>query len=450
MARRQFDVVIIGGGNAGMGVTVATREKGLSVAMIEPDKLGGTCSNRGCTPKKVLVAAAHALDEIERAATHRIKVGRPKLDWPALIEREKAMIADIPVRLKRSMEERGVALISGRGRFVGRHEVAVGDDVLEAGHIVIATGSRPRDLPIPGAGLMITSDEVLSEPRQPKDVVFVGGGVIAFEFAHVYARAGTKVTILEVAPQFLANFEQDAVAEVLRETRRIGVDARAGVRIERIEKVGRRLRVAFAADGAEETVVADRVVNGAGRVADLAGLDLAAGDVAVERGRVVTDGYFRSSSNPAVYACGDALAGKPQLSPIATHEGRLIGEAIAGSERRKPDYASIPACLYTVPALATVGMTEAAARDNGLDVRVEIRDMRDWLSGRTYAETVAWSKIVIERESDRVVGAHIVGHAGDELIHLFALAMRHGITAGALADVVYAFPTFAADLKSAL
>lgn len=153
MAIRKFDVVILGGGNAGMGVTVATREAGLNVAMVEPDLLGGICPNRGCVPKKVLVAAAHALDEIERAKAHHIAVGEPTLDWTAMIDREKAMIRNIPASLAELMNKRGVEVIRDRGRFVGPNAVAVNGETLEAEHIVIATGSTPRTLPFPGAEL---------------------------------------------------------------------------------------------------------------------------------------------------------------------------------------------------------------------------------------------------------------------------------------------------------
>jgi glutathione reductase (NADPH) len=172
MPTRSFDVVVLGGGNAGMGVTVATREAGLKVAMIEPDLLGGTCPNRGCMPKKVLVAAAHALDEIERAKAHHIAVGKPRLDWAALIDREKAMIRQIPASLEELMNKRGVEVIRDRGRFAGPNAVAVNGEILEAKHIVIATGSQPRKLPFPGAEVMITSDDVLSERRLPAEVVF--------------------------------------------------------------------------------------------------------------------------------------------------------------------------------------------------------------------------------------------------------------------------------------
>src|SRR5260221_5152598 len=177
MSTERYDVVILGGGNAAMGATVRTREAGLSVAMIEMRDLGGTCPNRGCMPKKVLVAAAHALDGIARAHHHGITVAAPSLDWAALIAREKQLIAGIPDSLAGSMARRGVEVVRGQGKFVGPDTVQVGDRRLGAAHIVIATGSKPRHLPFPGADAMITSEDVLDDPRLPRDVVFIGGGV---------------------------------------------------------------------------------------------------------------------------------------------------------------------------------------------------------------------------------------------------------------------------------
>jgi glutathione reductase (NADPH) len=448
MATRSLDVVILGGGNAGMGVTVATREAGLNVAMIEPDLLGGTCPNRGCMPKKVLVAAAHALDEIERAKAHHIAVGKPNLDWAALIDREKAMIAGIPGSLLDLMNRRGVEVIRGRGRFAGANAVAVNGEMLKAKHIVIATGSKPRRLPFPGAELMIISDDVLNERTLPPSVAFVGGGVIALEFSHVYARAGARVTILEVLPRLLANMDADAVDQLRSETKRIGVAIHTGVEIRRLERAGDRLRVIYEDGGSEHALEADRVVNGAGRIADVDGLDLAAGNIASDGGQIALDASLRSTSNISVYACGDAVATSPQLSPIATYEGRMVGRNIVEGPKHIPDYASIPACVFTVPALASVGLTQAAAEEKGIEFRVEVNDVRNWLSGRTYAEAAAWTKVLIDRRTDRVIGAHILGHAGEELIHLFALAMKHGITAAEIRDLVYGFPTFSADIKS--
>ena len=447
---RSFDVLIIGGGNAGMGVTVATREAGLSVAMVEPAELGGVCPNRGCTPKKVLVAAAHALHEIEQAHVHGIRVGKPRLDWPVLIERERAMVAGIPAALAKVMEKRGVTVMRGEATFVGPNTVSVDGEKVEARTIVIASGSRPRPLHIPGADYLITSDEMLSERIQPDSVVFIGGGVIALEFSHVYARAGTKVTILELAPRLLPGLDADAVAQLHLASEALGITIETGVKIQSVTKTNGMVHVAYEKGGESRTVAAVRAVNGAGRIADVEQLDLDAGGVAHEGVRISIDAFLRSTSNPSVYVCGDALATTPQLSPVATYEGRLVGRNIVEGPKHVPAYAAIPGCVYTLPELASVGLSEASARDKGLDFRVSTNDMVGWLNARTYAETAAWSKVLVENGSERIIGAHILGHSGGELIHTFALAMAHGITATQLRDTVYAFPTMSSDIRNLL
>ncbi len=450
MRSEKFDVVILGGGNAGIGVTGPVRRAGMSVAMIESHDLGGTCPNRGCTPKKVLVAAGHALHEIERAAIHRISVGKPKLDWSALIGREKDLIKDIPANLERSMGRRNVEVIKGHAAFAGPNAIRVGDRRLEASHIVIATGSKPRPLPIPGAELMITSDEMLSERELPGSVIFVGGGVISLEFGHVYARAGADVTILEALPQLLPAMDADAVARIQTESERIGIRVKTAVSVKRIEPANNRLRVVFTHHGTEHAAEADRVVNGAGRMANVDTLDLAAGNVEHSNGRVAVDCHLRSTSNSQVHVCGDAVPISPQLSPIATYEGDIVGRNIVEGPKYSPNYESIATSVYTVPALAAVGLTEAAANQKGFAIKVHSNDMQGWFSARTYAETVAWSKIIVDEPTDRILGAHFVGHTGEELVNIFGLAMRFGITATQIKDTVYAYPTFSSDIKHML
>ena len=297
---------------------------------------------------------------------------------------------------------------------------------------------------------MITSDEMLSERQRPGSVIFVGGGVISLEFGHVYARAGADVTILEALPQLLPAMDADAVARLQTESERIGIRVRTGVNVKRIEQTNGRLRVVFTHDGAELAAEADRVVNGAGRIANIDMLDLAAGHVEHANGRVAIDKHLRSTSNPIVYVCGDAVPVSPQLSPIATYEGDIVGRNIVEGPKYSPDYAHMATSVYTVPALAAVGLTEAAARQKGFAIDVHSNDMLDWFSAKTYAETVAWSKVIVDRATDRILGAHFVGHSGQELVNIFGLAMRFGITAGQIRDNVYAYPTFSSDIKHML
>ena len=247
----RFEILILGGGNAGFGVSAVAAEAGKRIAFVEERDFG-------CTPKKVLVAAAHAMHEIETARAHGIETGPAKLDWAKLIDREKALISHIPGSMAKLAEKRGT-VFRGTARFVGLNAVEVDGRRIEADNTVVATGSIPRPLPIPGAELMITSDEVLSERELPGEVVFIGGGVIAMEFSHVYARAGAKVTILEALPRLLGNMDKDAVDALREESARLGIAIKTEVEVKRIEKSGGRLRVHFRHDGAEKSVAADFV-----------------------------------------------------------------------------------------------------------------------------------------------------------------------------------------------
>lgn len=443
----KYDVVVLGTGNAGMAAAGVAREAGKTVAMVESRDVGGTCPLRGCVPKKVLVAAAQVLHQIELAPAHHIEVGKPRLDWAKLIEREQGFVDGVPEAFADSLRSRGIELVTGRARFTGRNTIDVEGTILEAGKIVIATGSTPRPLAIPGAEHLITSDDILTDPVQPDRLIFIGGGVIALEFAHVLARAGTRVTILEAMDRLLPRMDADAVAQIARESERIGIELLTGVTVHEIAANGNQLEVRFQHDGENKSLVADRVVNGAGRIPDIAALDLDAGGVEVDGTRIKTDDHLRSTSNPDVYIAGDALWSSAQLSPVATYEGRLVGENIVNGDSRTPEYGHMPAGVYTVPALASVGLTEAEATDKGLSFAVKTNHMTGWRSAKTHAETAAWSKVLVEDETDRILGAHIVGHGAEEVIHLLSFAMQHGIAAAQLKDAVYGYPTFTSDLK---
>jgi len=443
----KYDVVILGAGNAGMGAAGVTRAAGKSVAMIESRDVGGTCPIRGCVPKKVLVAAAQVLHQIDLAPQHHISVGDAKLDWPALIARERTFVDGVPDDFRKSLENREIELIEGRAKFVAENAIAVNGRTLEADNIVIATGSTPRSLPIKGAELMITSDEILELATLPDRLVFIGGGVIALEFGHVFARVGTEVTILEVVDRLLPRMEADAVAQVHKESERIGIKILTGVTVDEIAASGNALQVNFTHDGKQQTIEADRVANGAGRVPDVADLDLDAGNVAHDGIALSVTNELRSTSNSAVWAAGDAVGGGGQLSPIATYEGRIVGNNILNGGGQTPAYGHIPANVYTVPALATIGMTEQEASAAGKSFQVKGGDMSGWRSSMTHAETVSFSKVLVEDDTNAILGAHIVGHGAEEIIHLFAMAMKYDLGTAALTDMVYAYPTFASDIK---
>jgi glutathione reductase (NADPH) len=224
------------------------------------------------------------------------------------------------------------------------------------------------------------------------------------------------------------------------------VEILTGASVKRLDRAGERITVAVEHEGKGREIVAASVVDATGRVADLDDLDLDAAGVERDGRGARIDEFLRSTSNPDVYFAGDAIAGSPQLSPVATYEGRIAGRNLTGGPLTAPDYRSIPSVVFTIPALGSVGLTEAKARDEGIDVEVKTNDMRSWRSTRTYAESVAFAKVILERGSRRIVGAHLVGRGAAELVHAFAFAMKHGVTADALRETVFAYPTFHADL----
>ena len=442
----RYDAIVIGAGNAGLAASRVLADAGRRIAIVESDDFGGTCPNRGCTPKKVLVAAANAMETIGQAHVHGIRIGRPSLDWHHLIDRKRQLIEPIPGALERVAEQRGT-VHRGRARFVGPTTLAVGDRVLEAADIVIATGSTPRPLAIPGAAHLATSDDLLTLSSLPESVVFLGGGVIAFEFAHVLVRAGCRVTILEALPRLLPGFDADAVDVLVSASAESGIDIRTGVRASGISEVPGGFAVT---DDQGELARGALVVNGTGRVPDVERLDLEAAGIAHERGAINVDQRLNSTSNAAVWVCGDALAGSPQLSPLASEEGTMVGRNIIGDGEHRADYSVIPRSVFSIPTLSAVGLGEEQAKAAHPDLQVRRTDLSGWLSSRTHAESAAWAKTLVDAATDRVVGAQIVGHRGEELIHLFSLAMQHGIPASALAAGPFAFPTHASDVKNLL
>ncbi|EAP89723.1 probable glutathione reductase [Oceanicaulis sp. HTCC2633] len=444
---RHSDLLVLGTGNAGMAAAGVAQRAGKSVTLVESGDVGGTCAIRGCVPKKVLVAAAANLDAIARASDHAISVGEVKLDWPALIKRERTFVEGVPEMFRASITNRGMALVSGKAVFTGPNAIDVEGETYTADRIVIATGSKPAQLPIEGWALTATSDDLLTLETLPKEVVFVGGGVIALEFAHIMVRAGAKVTILEAASRVLPRLDEDMVDTLVAHTRSLGVTIQTGVSVRAIREDGARRAVEVVIDGETLSLSADLVVNGAGRRPAVEDLDLEAGGIRSDRGHIEVDVNLRSLTNPSVYVAGDALAASPQMSPVASYEGRIAGENAINDAKESPDYSSIPSAVYTVPAIASVGLDEAGAQAAGLEPVVKVNDMRDWRSAKTYAEQVAFAKVLIDPATDRILGAHLAGHGAEEVIHLFTLAMKTQLTASELAAMTYAYPTFSSDLK---
>ncbi|MFO7653649.1 MAG: NAD(P)/FAD-dependent oxidoreductase [Candidatus Krumholzibacteriia bacterium] len=444
-----FDVVVIGTGTAGTILAHACRKEGLSVAVVDRRIYGGTCALRGCQPKKYLVAAAEVVARAQ--ALHGLGLaGEPRVVWPDLMAHRAQFTDAIPGRTEENFRRRGVAMMHGSARFTGPTTLAItgADDLeVEAGHVAVATGAKPQPLPFPGAEHLITSDEFLHLPELPRRICFVGGGYISLEFAHVAARAGAEVRVIEMTDRILAPFDQDLVARLATASHEAGIELHLRRKVCEIRREGEDLIVCADDESGRREFAADLVVHGAGRVAEIEDLDLdAAGVEHSPRGIAVND-FMQSTSNPAVYAVGDAAAAPPMLAPVADHEAITAARNIVHGNRERMSHDDIPSVAFTFPALAAVGMTAAEATEQGDRIRVLQGETANWPSARRIGEIHGAYKVFQDSESGRVLGAHLLMHDAGELINLFALAIRHGLTGRQLKEISWAYPTTISNVK---
>ena len=442
---RQYDLVVVGTGIAS-AVATRCREAGWSVAVVDRQPFGGTCALRGCVPKKILVSAADAVQGARDLTGKGVPAGSLTIDWPELMRFKRSMIGGTTERTEQSWAKMGVEEFHGVARFVGPTTLAVGDDRLTGRHIVLAAGSVPGPLRFPGAERLITSDRFLELDRMPSRVLFAGGGYISFEFAHVAARAGAQVTILHRGPRPLEGFDPDLVDMLVRRSGEAGIRVEVGIDVRGVEAAGDHLIVRGVQQGVERSFDTDLAVHGAGRVPDLDGLDLDAGGVKREKRGVTVNQFLQSVSNPAVYAGGDAAASGPALTPKAEHDAGVLTTNLLEGNRRSPNYEGIASAAFTIPPLASVGLSEEAARAAGRRFRVNHQDTAGWFNTRRVGETASGFKVLIDEESDHILGAHLLGPRADEVINLFAVAIRLRIPARELKEVICAYPTYSSDM----
>ncbi len=442
----KFDLIVIGTGTAARVAAMRCRAAGWTVAVIDCRPFGGTCALRGCDPKKMLVGGASALDHARRMEGKGIVSDGLHIAWPGLIAFKRSFTDPVPQRHEEGYAAKGIVTFHGQARFTGRNSIAVEGQTLEARHILIATGARPVTLGLPGEEHLITNEEFLALEALPQRIVMVGGGYIAAEFSHIAARAGAQVTLLQRGERMLTHFEPELVGWLMERFQVIGIDVRTGTTVEGVEKTGSGYRVNASSGGQVVTVETDLVVHAAGRVPAIDSLDLKAAMVAVKDGRLQLNEHLQSVSNPAVYAAGDAANSGPPLTPVSSHDAKIVAANLLEGNRHKPDYRGVPSVAFTIPPIAAVGLSEAEARRKGLKFRVQTQKASDWFTARQAAEPVYVFKTMVEDGTERILGAHLVGPHANEVINLFALAIRHGLTAEALKSTMFAYPTGASDI----
>lgn len=444
-----YDLVVIGSGTAAMVAANRVAAAGRKVAVVDYRPFGGTCALRGCDPKKMLITGAQILDDIRRMRGRGVVAEGAQIDWRDLMEFKRTFTGPIPEKQEKNYLSKGVDTYHEHAHFIGPNIIEVtGSGSLEANNVLIATGARPAPLGFPGEEHLMDNEGFLELDELPKRIVMVGGGYIASEFSHIAARAGAKVTVLQRGDRILPQFDADLVGWLMESFEAVGIDVRLGHSVEGVEKTdtGFTVRVRNK-DGAMGSVEADLVVHAAGRIPDLDSLGLdSAGVDRDDRGRLKLNDFLQSVSNPAVYAAGDAAANGPPLTPVSSHDAKAVVGNLLEGNRHRPDYRAVPSVAFTIPPIASVGISEEEARKQGLNFRVQSEKASSWYTARRVAESVYGFKVLVDKDTDLILGAHLVGPHVDEVINVLGLAMRHGLTAEAIKSTMFAYPTGASDL----
>lgn len=444
-----LDLIVIGAGMAGVSAAKKCAAAGWSVAIVDELPYGGTCALRGCDPKKMLRASAEVIDAAQLMADKGV-AGAPRIDWPALMKHKESFTDPVPENIESGLQAAGVRTLHGRARFIAEDRLDIaGVGTFGFHHTLIATGAIPRPLEFAGAAHVIDSTEFLKLPQLPERIVFVGGGYISFEFAHIAARAGADVAILDHGARQLKGFDPDLVDMLLARSRALGIDIWAESKPDHIELQGSGHRITYRQNGQQHQIDADLVVHGAGRIPAVAHLDLEAANITTKNGGVDVKSWLQSTSNPRIWAAGDAAdsAGKP-LTPVAVFEGKIAASNMLKGKLTVPDYTGVPSVVFTIPELALVGMLEAEAK-NIDGVEIKFTDTSSWFSQKRRGETHAGAKIILGKEEE-ILGAHLFGPDCAELINFFALAIKLGLKASDLKAMPAAYPTGASDIGSLL
>jgi len=442
-----FDVLVIGGGPGGYVAALRAAQLGAKTAIVERDRLGGTCLVRGCIPTKALLQSAELYTLAKTGAPFGVTADKIGFDWSVAQKRKSGVVDQLVKGVEGLLKAGGVTMLSGTASLAGKGAVDVSGEKLQAKDIIIATGSAIARIPLKGAELTIDSDQILELKEVPKRLAVIGGGVVGMEFAAMFAALGTKVAVFEMLPQVLPMVDADLVAAYAKHLAGLGGEIHTNAKVEEVAKSKGVLQVRFSSGGEGGSVDADQVLLAVGRVPYTQGLEAEKAGVKLERGRVVVDAHLRTTAD-GIWAIGDVIGGI-MLAHVASYEGVCAVENIVGHGDRVPDYHAAPNCVYTDPEIAHVGLGEKEAKEKGLDVKIGKFPFA--ASGRalTLGQSEGFVKVISDAGSGKLLGAHIIGPRATDLIAEATLAIQNGLTLEQIDLTIHAHPTLPESLMEA-
>ena len=440
-----FDMIVIGGGSGGLAAARRASEYGARCAVIESHKIGGTCVNVGCVPKKVMWTTSRIAEMLHDAPDYGFSIDNRGFDWAAIKASRDAYIKRLNDIYETNLKKAKVAYISGQAQFVSPNSVKVGDTQYTAPHVLIATGGQPVVPAIPGVEHALTSDGFFAMEKLPRKVVIVGAGYIATEFAGVLHGLGSDVTMVLRKDQLLREFDSSLTSIVMSQMKQSGVKFMLNTSTTAISKTGSTLRVELSNDAVIEDV--DEFIFAIGRKPNTQGLNLAAAGVSTNARGLIETNKFQVTSNESVYAVGDVCS-RFALTPVAIAAGRKLADRLfGGQDDAHLDYENIPSVIFSHPPIGTVGLSESAARTAyGDDVKVYTSEFKNMYYQITRRSSLTLMKLITVGPDERVVGCHIVGDHADEMIQGFSVAVKMGATKRDFDNTVAIHPTAAEEL----
>jgi len=449
----EVDVVIIGGGPGGYVAAIKAAHLGLKAVLIEKDKLGGVCLNRGCIPTKALVSTAELLNHLQRAGEFGIQVKDYSIDFPAIMKRKDLITRRLSSGVEQLMKANQVRVVKGEGQIIepGIVEVLDADgqkEVIKTKNIIIATGSKVMKLPIPGidSGGVITSDEALSLSELPSKMIIIGGGVVGIEFAGIFKALGVEVTVVEMLPRILLPIDEEIASRLTMNLKRKGIEILTDCKVKGIKKNHQNLEVLVSTSEGEKRLETERVLLAAGRVPELGNIDVQRLGIELEKGAIKVDEKMKTNI-PGIYAVGDVV-GKIMLAHVASREGIVAIENISGKEVLM-DYKVVPNCVFSMPEVASVGLTEEEARKENNNIKVSKFPFMANGKALGMGETEGMVKIIADTDTFELLGLHILGVHASDLIAEGTLALSMEATAFEIVNTIHAHPTLAEAIAEA-
>ena len=450
----EIDVVIIGGGPGGYVAAIKAAHLGLKVVLIEKDKLGGVCLNRGCIPTKALVSTAEILNNIKRAEEFGIQVKDYSIDFPAIMKRKDLITQRLSSGVEQLMKANQVRVIRGEGQIIEPGTVEVLDregqkEIIKTNNIIIATGSSVMRLPIPGIDNegVITSDEALSLDELPSRMLIIGGGVVGIEFAGIFKALGVEVTVVEMLPRILLPLDEEIARRLTMNLKRKGIEILTDCKVKEIKKNQQNLEILVTTSTGEKKFEAEKVLLATGRIPDLGGIEVQRLGIELEGKAIKVDEKMKTNI-PGIYAVGDVV-GKIMLAHVASREGIVAVENIVGKETLM-DYRAVPNCVFSLPEVASVGLTEEEARKEN-DNNIKVSKFPFMANGKALGmgETEGMVKIIADADTYELLGMHILGAHASDLIAEGTLALSMEATAEEIARTIHAHPTLAETIAEA-